>query len=82
MDPTALKCGCPGCDGRACAVAAPVAWKTRESREHAWLDRLFLHPRWGLVGSMLVFGGVLFVVFQGSAWRDAMTTARLADALS
>jgi ferrous iron transport protein B len=53
-----------------------------QTAEHAWLDRLFLHPRWGLAGSLLVFAGVLFIVFQGSAWLDAMTTARLADALS
>jgi len=49
---------------------------------HPALDRLFLHPRWGVAGSLLVFGGVLFVVFQVSAWLDAMTTARLAQALS
>ena len=47
-----------------------------------WLDRLFLHPRWGLVGSLLVFAGILFVVFEVSAWIDAMTTARLAEAAS
>jgi ferrous iron transport protein B len=74
------KCGgCQGCAGGCASSAiAPVASKA----EHVWLDRIFLHPRWGLVGSALVFGGVLFVVFQGSAWLDAMTTARLADALS
>lgn len=49
---------------------------------HAWLDRLFLHPRWGLAGSLLVFAGVLFMVFEVSAWLDSMTTARLAEALS
>ena len=38
-----------------------------------WLDELFLHPRWGLVGSLAVFAAVLFVVFEVSAWIDAMT---------
>jgi ferrous iron transport protein B len=49
---------------------------------HPWLDRIFLHPRWGVAGSLLVFAGVLFVVFRLSAWLDAMTTARIAQALS
>jgi ferrous iron transport protein B len=49
---------------------------------HPWLDRIFLHPRWGIAGSLLVFAGVLFVVFEGSAWLDSMTTARLAEAIS
>jgi ferrous iron transport protein B len=35
-----------------------------------------------VLGSLLVFGALLFVVFQGSAWLDAMTTARLAEALA
>jgi ferrous iron transport protein B len=51
-------------------------------KRHEWLDRFFLHPRWGLVGSVLVFALVLFLVFEVSAWLDAMTTARLAEALS
>ena len=42
-----------------------------------WLDELFLHPRWGLVGSLLVFAAVLFVVFEVSAWLDGLTSARL-----
>ncbi len=49
---------------------------------HPWLDRLFLHPRWGLAGSLMVFAGVLFVVFEASAWLDAMTTARLAESIA
>ena len=44
-----------------------------------WLDRLFLHKRWGLVGSLLVFSAVLFIVFQISALVDAATSARLAE---
>ena len=44
-----------------------------------WLDELFLHPQWGLIGSLAVFAAVLFVVFEISGWIDSMTTARLTD---
>jgi ferrous iron transport protein B len=44
-----------------------------------WLDELFLHPQWGLLGSMAVFAAVLFVVFEVSAWLDSITAARLVD---
>ena len=47
-----------------------------------WADELFLHPHWGLIGSLAVFAGVLFVVFEVSAWLDSMTAARLFDALA
>ena len=60
---------------RAVAVPMPSPGAPR----HAWLDRFFLHPRWGFAGSVLVFAAVLFVVFEVSAWIDAHTTARLAD---
>ena len=43
-----------------------------------WLDRLFLHKRWGLVGSLLIFSAVLFIVLQISTLIDAWTSARLA----
>ena len=43
-----------------------------------WLDEIFLHPRWGLIGSMAVFALVLFVVFEISTSLDAMTSAKLA----
>jgi ferrous iron transport protein B len=46
------------------------------------LDELFLSPRWGFVGSVAVFAGVLFVVFYVSAWIDAMTSARLVEWVS
>ncbi|MDV3238138.1 MAG: ferrous iron transporter B [Gammaproteobacteria bacterium] len=46
-----------------------------------WLDELFLHPHWGLLGSLAVFAAVLFVVFEVSAWLDGMTAARLIAAL-
>jgi len=47
-----------------------------------WLDELFLHPRWGLLGSMAVFAAVLFVVFEVSTWIDTMTSARLVELAS
>jgi ferrous iron transport protein B len=47
-----------------------------------WLDELFLHRQWGLIGSLAVFAAVLFVVFEISGWIDSMTTARLAATLA
>ena len=47
-----------------------------------WLDELFLHPQWGLLGSMAVFAVVLFLVFEVSTWLDSMTSARLVDWIS
>ena len=47
-----------------------------------WLDELFLHPQWGLIGSLAVFAVVLFVVFRVSTWLDSVTAAQLIDALS
>jgi ferrous iron transport protein B len=47
-----------------------------------WLDELFLHPQWGLLGSLAVFAVVLFMVFEVSAWLDSMTAARLIDWLA
>ncbi|MCW8840034.1 MAG: ferrous iron transporter B [Gammaproteobacteria bacterium] len=49
------------------------------TRWRYWLDELFLHPQWGLLGSLLVFATVLFVVFEVSAWIDSITAARLVD---
>ncbi|MBI4292849.1 MAG: ferrous iron transporter B [Betaproteobacteria bacterium] len=44
-----------------------------------WLDELFLHPQWGLIGSMAVFAAVLFVVFEVSTWLDSVSAARLVE---
>lgn len=44
-----------------------------------WLDELFLHPQGGLLGSLVVFALVLFVVFEVSAWIDSFTSARLIE---
>jgi len=46
-----------------------------------WLDELFLHPRWGLLGSLAVFALVLFIVFEVSGWLDAMSAGKLMTAL-
>lgn len=43
------------------------------------LDALFLHPRWGLLGSLAVFALVLFMVFEVSAVLDGLTSARLVE---
>lgn len=47
-----------------------------------WLDELFLHPYWGLLGSLAVFAAVLFVVFEVSTLIDSMTAAKLIDWVS
>jgi len=51
--------------------SAGATWEER-------LDAVFLHKRWGIVGSLGVFAAVLFVVFEVSASLDAATSARLA----
>ncbi|MDD5296078.1 MAG: ferrous iron transporter B [Rhodocyclaceae bacterium] len=51
----------------------------REGRfnwRHA-LDELFLHPHWGLLGSLAVFGLVLFMVFEVSTAIDRVSSAPL-----
>lgn len=42
------------------------------------LDNLFLHPRWGLIGSLGVFALALFMVFEVSAFLDSLSSAPLA----
>ena len=46
-------------------------------RWQRWADELFLHPRWGFVGSLAIFALVLFFVFEVSAFLDSLTVARL-----
>jgi len=55
--------------------SATITWEDR-------LDAVFLHPHWGLVGSLGVFAAVLFMVFEVSTALDAVTAARLAEAIS
>lgn len=42
-----------------------------------WADELFLHPRWGFIGTLAIFALVLFFVFEVSAFLDGLTVARL-----
>jgi ferrous iron transport protein B len=46
-------------------------------RWQIWADDLFLHPRWGFVGTLAVFALVLFFVFEVSAFLDSLTVARM-----
>ena len=46
-----------------------------------WLDELFLHPKWGLVGSLAVFACVLFMVFEVSTRLDAISAGWLIETL-
>lgn len=52
--------------------AMPPRWQR-------WADELFLHPRWGFVGTLAVFALVLFFVFEVSAFLDSLTVARLSE---
>ncbi|MDH5571261.1 MAG: ferrous iron transporter B, partial [Gammaproteobacteria bacterium] len=47
-----------------------------------WLDELFLHPKWGLLGTLAIFALVLFVVFEVSSWLDSITAAKLIDSIA
>ena len=63
---------------RPAASKASAAWPARSTEGwRRWLDELFLHPRWGLLGSLAVFALVLFFVFEVSAVLDSITSARL-----
>ncbi|MFQ5518535.1 MAG: FeoB small GTPase domain-containing protein [Mariprofundus sp.] len=67
---------------RAARLFESVAILTHRSKTVTWEDRLdaiFLHPRWGLVGSLSLFAMVLFMVFEVSTGLDAITAAQLAD---
>jgi len=52
-----------------------ISWEDR-------MDMLFLHPHWGLVGSLAVFATVLFMVFEVSTGLDAISSAKLASMIS
>ena len=70
---------------RAAKLFSRVAQLTHRSKTITWEDRLdavFLHPSWGLFGSLGLFALVLFVVFEVSAGIDALTSARLAEMAS
>jgi len=70
---------------RASLLFEKIATVSHRSETITWEDRLdaiFLHRRWGLVGSLLLFAAVLFMVFEVSAGLDAVTAARLAEAVA
>jgi len=70
---------------RAANLFNHVARLTHRSQTITWEDRmdaLFLHPNWGLFGSVGMFALVLFVVFEVSSGIDALTSARLAEFVS
>lgn len=58
------------------AVTRPGGGETLPAWQR-WADELFLHPRWGFVGSLAIFALVLFFVFEVSAFLDSLTVARL-----
>lgn len=58
-----------------CRIGAP----SDGARWQYWMDEFFLHPHWGLIGSLAVFAAVLFVVFEVSTWLDSLTAARLIE---
>jgi len=65
---------------RAANLFSSSAQITHRSKTITWEDRLdavFLHPRWGLIGSLAVFAMVLFMVFEVSTGLDAVTAAQL-----
>ncbi|MDR2238991.1 MAG: 50S ribosome-binding GTPase [Zoogloeaceae bacterium] len=57
------------------SVSSPIGLE--EKGWQRWLDELFLHPRWGLIGTLAVFALVLFFTFEVSTFLDAMTSAKL-----
>jgi ferrous iron transport protein B len=50
-----------------------------QPRWQRWADDLFLHPRWGFLGTLAVFALVLFFVFEVSAFLDRLTVARMIE---
>ena len=66
---------------RAAALHEQVCRLGHAAEKAGWkraLDRLFLHPRWGLIGTLAVFALVLFMVFEVSTTLDSITSAPLA----
>ncbi|MES0372286.1 MAG: ferrous iron transport protein B [Mariprofundaceae bacterium] len=67
---------------RAAKLFDNIAQLSHRSKTVTWEDRMdaiFLHPRWGLVGSLSLFALVLFMVFEVSAGLDSITAAQLAE---
>lgn len=67
---------------KAASLFAHAVTVSSRSKTITWEDRLdsiFLHPRWGLIGSLSLFALVLLMVFEVSAGLDAISAAQLAD---
>ena len=67
---------------RAAVLFESVSGRAGLEEADGWrglLDALFLHPRWGLLGSLAVFALVLFMVFEVSTLVDGLTSARLVE---
>ena len=65
---------------RAALLVESATRPGQEGEQPRWqrlADDLFLHPRWGFVGTLAVFALVLFFVFEVSAFLDQLTVARL-----
>jgi ferrous iron transport protein B len=52
-----------------------ISWEDR-------MDMVFLHPHWGLLGSLAVFAAVLFMVFEVSTGLDAISSAKLSTMIA
>jgi ferrous iron transport protein B len=66
---------------RAAALHEQVTRLGHAAEKAGWkraLDRVFLHPQWGFIGTLAVFALVLFMVFEVSTTLDALTSAPLA----
>lgn len=66
---------------RAAALHEQVTRLGHAAEKAGWkraLDRVFLHPQWGFIGTLAVFALVLFMVFEVSTTLDSITSAPLA----
>lgn len=70
------------CHYRAAVLHEQVTRLGHAAEKAGWrraLDRIFLHPRWGLIGTLAVFALVLYMVFEVSTGLDALTSKPLGD---
>ncbi len=70
---------------RSLSLAESIGSQVGRSHATTWednFDTVFLHPRWGLLGSLAVLGFILFMVFEVSTRLDLLTSAKLAALLA
>jgi len=70
---------------RSLSLAESIGSQVGRSHATTWednFDTVFLHPRWGLLGSLAVLGFILFMVFEVSTSLDLLTSAKLAALLA